>query len=231
MILLPGGSEQARYFLNHYGIAHKNILMIGTGTVDAAKIVLQNADAKIEVIVEDHESLMLARLAAEDIPAITAKLMDYEYTDYANEQFDAVYAQGSISDTRRNKIVKEIKRILKPEGVICIGEVVNLSKQPPNFVQDIWDYSNLNPLFTDDAVSYYEQRNFEVFWDKDLSGTLKEFYAGSAKLLKDNMDTLNDSQRSYYKKLLNKMSHESNVYLKLGGDAHMGFKLIMARKK
>jgi len=230
LILLPGGSEQVKYFLNHYGASGKNILMIGAGTVEAAKIVLRSLEANIEIIVEDHESLMVARLASEKMPAISSKLMDFEHTDFKNNQFDAVYAQASVSDVRRNKIIKEIKRILKPDGIICIGEVVNLTKQPPPFVLDIWNHSDLNPLFIDEVSAYYEQRNFEIFWEKDLSHTLKDFYSDSAKLLNENLDKLDTGEKSYNKRILNKISHESNAYLNLGGSLHIGFKLIMARK-
>jgi len=156
--------------------------------------------------------------------------MDFEHTDFKNNQFDAVYAQASVSDVRRNKIIKEIKRILKPDGIICIGEVVNLTKQPPPFVLDIWNHSDLNPLFIDEVSAYYEQRNFEIFWEKDLSHTLKDFYSDSAKLLNENLDKLDTGEKSYNKRILNKISHESNAYLNLGGSLHIGFKLIMARK-
>jgi len=41
---------------------------------------------------------------------------------------------------------------------------------------------------------------------------------------------LDTGEKSYNKRILNKISHESNAYLNLGGSLHIGFKLIMARK-
>ena len=40
-------------------------------------------------------------------------MMDFDNTDFNAEEFDLVYAQASISLLNRNKIVKEIKRILE----------------------------------------------------------------------------------------------------------------------
>lgn len=231
MILLPGGSEQIKYFLNHYNPADKRILFVGTGTVEAAKELLNKLKAKIDVIVEDHESLIASRLAGSKHAEINSRLMNFEYTDFADGEFDAVYAQASISDIRRNKIVKEIKRILKPDGVLSVVELVKLTEQPPKFVTDIWAGSDIKPIHIDKLKAYYEQQGFEVFWDKDLTHTLKQFYSEYEELLDKNIDKLKDNEKSYYKTVLNKISHESNVYLKLGGAAHMGIMLIMARRK
>ena len=52
----------------------------------------------------------------------------------------------------------------------------------------------------------------------------------SASLLQDNIDTLTDNEKSYYKKLIKKMSHESNAFLNLGGDNYFGFMMLILQK-
>ncbi len=60
--------------------------------------------------------------------------MDFSITDFNDAVFDIVYAQASISSKMRNKIIKEIKRILKPEGILSVGEITSLKSSPPIFV-------------------------------------------------------------------------------------------------
>ena len=43
-------------------------------------------------------------------------------------------------------------------------------------------------------------------------------------------DNLTDKEKSFYKKLLSKISHESNAYLKLGADRYIGFKMLILKK-
>jgi DNA-directed RNA polymerase subunit N (RpoN/RPB10) len=47
--------------------------------------------------------------------------------------------------------------------------------------------------------------------------------------LKANINNLSGQEKSYYKKLLNKISHESNAYLKLGADKYIGFKMLILK--
>jgi DNA-directed RNA polymerase subunit N (RpoN/RPB10) len=59
---------------------------------------------------------------------------------------------------------------------------------------------------------------------------LKNFYESAKQSLKDVINELSDKEKSHYKKLLNKISHESNAYLKLGADRYIGFKMIILKK-
>jgi len=66
-------------------------------------------------------------------------MMEYSNTDFRDSTFDIIYAQASISTVERRKILKEIKRILKPDGIFCAGEVVNLEKEVPLFITNLRD--------------------------------------------------------------------------------------------
>jgi len=156
--------------------------------------------------------------------------MDFEITDFEDSSFDLIYAQASISSLNRNKIIRELKRILRPGGYLCVGEIVSLKNDIPQFVKDIFDSSDLLPTFIGDFEKYYIDRNFEVIARYDLSKTLQDYYSKSASLLKNAKGNLDDKEKSYYKKLLNKISHESNAYLKLGGDKYIGFTAALLKK-
>ena len=69
-----------------------------------------------------------------------------------------------------------------------------------------------------------------IMKEEDLSFTLKEFYVQSEKMLSKETGDFSEQEKSYYKKLLKKISHESNAYLNLGGSDYTGFTALIMRK-
>ena len=231
IIYLPGLKKQYEFLISKLELSGLRILVLGSSNAVISKLLLNKSNEKVEIIVEDYESLLVTQLELNATSEISVKLMDFENTDYSENSFDLVYTQGSISDKRRKKTVKEIKRILKPNGYLCVGEIVKLEDKIPIFIKEIYELSDLDPIFHDSVSLYYEERNFEVIDSINLSNTLKEYYSLNLKLLKENIKSLSPSEKSYYKTILNKISHESNVYLKLGGSRFMGFLTLLLKIK
>lgn len=221
-ILLPGLDLQVKFLEQLLNVKNFSVVIYGSNTINIAKRFIKENNS-IDIIVEDYESLMVSKLELGDNENIKIKLMDFEITDFKNESIDLIYAQGSFTDLRRKNIVKEAKRILKTEGYLCIGEVVNLKDEIPPVINDIFTESSMLPLFKEEIIKYYEERNFSLIDSVDLTNTLQKYYNLNLKLLEKNKDTLTSQEKSYYKKILNKISHESKVYLKLGGDKYIGF--------
>ncbi|MCH9030487.1 MAG: methyltransferase domain-containing protein [Bacteroidetes bacterium] len=229
-IYLPGTEKQFNHLKNNVSLEGQEILIIGSNSVKIAEMFSNSGAKSITIIVEDYESLLNSRIMVDNGNGVNVRLMEFTNTDFINDSFDIVYAQASISSKMRNKIIKEIKRILKPEGILNVGEITSLKSSPPKFVNDIWESGNILPLSSDDVKKYYEERKFEVVDTLDLSAHLKDFYLESKKLLFNNIDSLSENEKAYYKKLLKRMSHESNAYLKLGGKDYMGFTSIIVRR-
>jgi SAM-dependent methyltransferase len=229
-IFLPGSENQFNHLISKVSLKDKDILIIGSNSEKIAQMFLTAKINVLTIIIDEYESLLNARYLLKNNENISVRLMDFSSTDFSDAVFDIVYAQASISSKMRNKIIKEIKRILKPEGILNAGEIVSLKSSSPKFVNDIWESGNILPLNSDDIKKYYAERNFEVVDTLDLSALLKDFYLESKNLLSNNIDTLSENEKAYYKKMLKRMSHESNAYLKLGGKDYMGFTSIIARK-
>lgn len=227
-ILLPGLDQQLNFLNQHLDISNLNILVIGSGSAIIAKSMF-NEKNRVNLIVDEYESLLNANFELKTEKSIVPKLMDYESTDFQDNEFDLVYAQGSISNLRRKKIIKEIKRISKSEGHLCVGEIVKLSAKIPRYVKDIFDNSDLDPLEKNRLSQYYTDKDFTLIDTVDLSLTLKEYYEKNLDLLKRKMPELDKSEMSYYKKVLNQISHQSNAYLKLGGNNYIGFHVLLMR--
>lgn len=227
-IHLPGSDSQLRYTLGNVEIKEKKVLIVGSGSEVIAKEFLQSGAQVVELIVEDYDSLLNSKLVLDKIDAINPKMMEFEITDFNQDTFDIIYAQASISGGQRNKIIKELKRILKNEGLLIVGEIVILEKPVPQFVQDLFDDSDLEPLFVDEIKDYYKQRNFEIRDILDYSKTLKDYYSANLKKLSASVKELTDNEKSYHKKLLNQISHQSKAYLRQGADKFIGFYSIIA---
>jgi hypothetical protein len=228
-IHLPGGDSQLNYTLDNVELKGKKILIFGSGSEIIAKEFLKSGAELVEFIVEDYESLMNSRLILENVDAVNPKMMDFEITDFNPDTFDIVYAQASISGIRRHQILKEIKKLLVDDGLLISGEIVKLEKLVPQFVQDMFDDSDLEPLFIEEIRNYYQQRRFEVYDILDFSNTLRDYYSTNLKKLSESMKELSEKEKSYYKKLLNQISHQSKAYLKQGADKFIGFCTITAK--
>lgn len=229
-IFLPGGFKQIRILKTKIVLNDKIVLIIGSGSEKIAEKMIESGASSVIMIVNDYDSLINARLNLIKDSKVVVKMMDFDNTDFKAEEFDLIYAQASISLLNRNKIVKEIKRILKPEATLCVGEITALTKDYPPFVKNIFDSSDILPLINDECGAYYKERNFSVVYEEDLSSSLKSFYEHTAQELDDKIYKLTDKEKSYYKKLLNKISHESNAFLKLGADRYIGFKMLILKK-
>ncbi len=230
-IPLPGLTEQFSFLKKNLSFdGGEKILITGFGSEKIAEEIANASGAAVDVIVEDYDLFINARLNLKNADNVKVKTMDFESTDYEDETFDLIYAQASLTVPHRNKIIKEMKRILKPERYLAVGEFVLFKEDPPAFIRDIFETSSLEPLLDKQLGEYYQKRNFEILDEADLSHTLSEYYRLQKNRLKKNIDSLSESEKSYNKTVLKKISHESNVYLKLGGDKFYGFKALLLKK-
>ena len=230
-IFLPGNEKQLEHLESKLEIPGKEVLIIGTGSEDIAVYLKKKGAPAVRIIVSDYESVMNSRMILPKETEVSVSMMDFENTDFESETFDLVYAQASVSSYSRNKIIKEVKRILNSGGILSAGEITCLKIPVPVFIQEIWDAGDILPLETNEVTAYYQERKFEIIDQINLSNTLTDYYQKNHKLLRDKMNTLTESEKSYYKIILNRLSHESNVYLKQGGKDYIGFTSIIARKE
>ena len=231
LILLPGLEEQADLLLKRLDIKDFSVLIMGSSSEMIAERLSVYTRRLIELIVEDYESFINSNLLISGQNFINLRMMDFEFTDFEEDHFDLVFSQASVSNSRRNKIIKEIKRILKPGGYLYAGEIVRLQNEVPAFIRDIFARSDLDPLENTRTADYYSGRNFAVVFEEDLSHTLKDYYSLSAKKLDEAKHSYSEEEKKYYKKLLNKISHESKAYLSQGGNKYMGYKVLLLKKQ
>lgn len=224
-IHLPGGVNQFQHLLNQEIHNGDQALIIGPHGESIAKALLSYF-ANIYIITDDYDSLMQSRMKLSNMNEVKIKLMDYAHTDFDNNFFNLIYAQGSISIPTRKNILKEIKRITTEDGLISIGEIVSLKEPVAGFVKDIWERSGLEPIASSTINKFYEEKGFNVISEMDYSATLNEFY----NKIRLTVSEAGKEEKEQDKKYFSRMKHESNAYLKLGGDKYIGFKSLIMRK-
>lgn len=224
-IQLPAGTKQFEHLLELTSLNGNHALIIGNGCESIAKEFLSHFHT-VNIITDNYDSLIQIRMNLEYEDRVRVRMMDYAHTDFEDEYFNLVYAQGSLSVPGKKDITKELKRILASDGLLCIGEIVSLKEPVPAFVNNILDRSGLEPIASSGLKKYYETKGFEVLSEKDLSYTLKDFYSKTINTLL----RVSKNDKEADKKYFSRMKHESNAYLKLGGDKYIGFKSIILRK-
>lgn len=229
-ILLPGADRQIKLLLKYTDVKGKSILVVGGESVPIALKLKEAGAERVETIVENYDSFINSSLLLDENSGMTIKIMDFANTDFKKNSFDIVYAQGSLSSKRRKEIVKEMKGLLKTGGLLCNGEIVRLENENPIYIDDIFENSGVDPFTISDLKKYYIERNFTVTFEKNLSYTLKDYYSYSLDSLKTAVDDLTENEKSYYKKLIKQIKHESGAYLKLGADRYIGFYLLIMEK-
>ncbi len=230
-ILLPGLDRLYKQANRSVITNNKKIVVFGAGAESIARKISENSAIPVEIVLEDYEQLLNSRLIIRNNQSVICKLMDFTSTDYKTAEVDLIFAQASISNSKRKLILKEFARILKSEGNLIAGEIVALKKEIPPFVKNLFDISDLQPLFIGEIRKYYERFGWQILEFQDISFTLTDYYKETLNQFSKSIEFLTQEERSYYKKLINRIKHESNVYLKLGGNKFIGFVSLILRKE
>ena len=227
--LLPGGFHQLTLLEKTLDKNFEKILVIGESSEKIVTNLLVKYQSHIEYIVEDYESLLNAKLILGSDSQVIPKLMDFEKTDFQSNTFDLIFAQASLSRENRKEIIREIKRILTHGGIFAIGEIVTLTQNPPRMIQDMLNWAGIVPLHINEIENYYKMKNFEIIAQKTFHKALPEYYRKIKTLFESKKDNLTEQEKSYYKKLINRINHEANLFTKFGGEKHIVFHSIIAK--
>ena len=229
-VLLPGLDDQSVFLFTNCDVSEKKVLIIGYGCVPIAKKMLSKGAASVEVIIADEEQMLADRLLGSGTENLRIRFMDFHNTDFKDDVFDIVYAQASVSTSKHLKILKEIKRITKPQGFICLGEVVQLTDEVTLSVRHVWEKTNVTlrkiPVIQND----YKETGFEPVVETDLSFTIKYVYKKLLRSMNDTLPEMSEAEKKALKKDIKTYRHEANTYLQFKGDTYTGFIAFLLRK-
>lgn len=185
-------------------------------------MMIRDGTDSVEIAIPSGELLLQSRMNFNH-NGINARFIEFHQLPYDDSSFDLVYAQGSLSTNLRNFISTQVYRVLTPKGYFCLGETVALTQNTPTFINDLWKNAEMSVLTREDLLKYYQERGFVIDTIKNLSGTLTQFYRDSRTALDERVKSMSSEEKKEYKKLLPRLNHEINIYLKQGGSKHIGF--------
>ncbi len=140
--LSPGSEDTTLKAIDKIGIDDNgmlNILDIGCG-VGSSTILLANyfKNAEVEAIdlFKHYLEVLHEKISKNDLVSrVFAHKMDMNDLDFANEDFDIVFAEASAEIIGFKRALKEWKRLLKPEGYLIISDVSWIQKPSSNSVK------------------------------------------------------------------------------------------------
>ncbi len=122
-------------------VAPAKVLELGTG---AGQDGLWLAKKGYEVLLTDGDDVAFDQIKKRAIEAVNLQILDLTNTfPFENHSFDVVYAQLVLhyfDDEMMHSIIKEIKRVLKPSGILAC--MVN-SKSDPEYDEKLEDSQGL----------------------------------------------------------------------------------------
>ena len=118
----------------------------------------------------------------------TVQYGSYEDIQAADASMDLVWSQDAfLHSSRRERILDEITRVLKPGGELIFTDPMQADDCPPGVLQPVYDRLNLESLA---SFAWYrrelQQRGFEEVAVHDHTGQLRNHYASVKENLRDN---------------------------------------------
>lgn len=229
-VLLPGREDQLNFLLRNMPVAGKKVLLIGSG---AEKIAMKLAEENCEsiLILTDNEELLVnTRMIVTGQEKIKVKYSSFAGIDSPDGSFDIVYAQGTISNMDRKKILKEVYRVLGHEGFFVVGEMTSLKGDIPAFLRSVFAANGMEIVSAESLEMFYKGEGFKLKSMKVLDNSLKEYYKDIERVFNRKLSNMTKQEQQENKELITKTKHEINVFLKLGGLKYIGFSAFILLK-
>lgn len=103
------------------GLVDQKILDIGTGTGLLARHLAENGCAVSGIDISDNQITAAKKLASSNNLKIDFKVSNVDKMPFPDNSFDCVVSSNSWQYFNTNKVIKEIKRVLKNDGLFIIS--------------------------------------------------------------------------------------------------------------
>lgn len=183
--LSPGGIDEIDEVIKGIEVLNKSILDIGCGCGGAAIHFIKNHSVK-SVLGIDTESLVIRH--AEELAAKydISNLAQFRCVkpgplDIPDESFDIVFSKEVFLHIQnKDNLIKDIYRILKPEGVVAVSDWMRIDDNPPSIqMQEYISAEGLNMYMC--SLKHYEQALRKAGFIDIAIKDRNEWYLGKAK--------------------------------------------------
>lgn len=227
---LPGGDSPVKFFLKEFPERDCSLLILGNGFPQLVPFFVDAGFSSVKAASDDNTEVFEYKANTPKEKQIPSLCVDYASLDYKDESFDHVFCQATLTLSGRNKLIKQIRRVLKPGGHLTTSEILCNKKPAPTFLNDIWAESGQDPLYTDEFEPYYTSRGFIIKSSADFTNDLDEFYIKSYKLLESSLKSLPADKRVQFRKDFVQEKHEITSLVKGGALKYMNLKTMILQK-
>ncbi len=227
---LPGGASPINFFLKKMPHEGKSLLLLGNGFPQLIPFVQNEGFSSIHSASDDTTEVFEYKANTSKNQQFPAMVVDYASLDHKSGEFDFVFCQTTLTKPVKTKLIKEIKRILKPEGILITSEIVCIKKPAPIFLNDIWIKSGQDPHYNDEFEPFYTTRGFNLIESAEFPNDLDEFYIKSYKILETNLKTMSAEKRVQFRKDFVQEKHEIVTMVKSGALKFLNFRTLILQK-
>lgn len=161
----PGSDEETERALSFVGNLNKDakILDIGCGTGAQTMVLAEKTMAQIvavdlfpQFLGKLEEKIQLRNLGTQ-IKTEKRSMLELPYPD---QEFDAIWAEGSIYNMGFAKGLQEWKRLLRPGGFMAVSEISWLTATRPTEVEQYWtkNYAEIDTI--SNKIKVIEERGY-----------------------------------------------------------------------
>ena len=153
----------------------------------------------------------------------------YEDIPVPDASMDLVWSQDAfLHSSRRERILDEILRVLKPGGELVFTDPMQADTCPPGVLQDVYDRLSLDSLA---SIAWYrselDKRGFDEVAVHEHTPQLRTHYAAVRINLRDNYRRLADQiSIGYMDRMLAGLDH----WVKAADAGHLAWGILHFRK-
>lgn len=162
----PGAVEMTIKALEFVGpmVENTRIADIGCGTGGQTQTLRENTKSSIKAVdllpqmIEKLKERIWENSLGKRIEGIVASMDNLPFRD---EEFDLIWAEGSIYHIGFERGINEWKRFLKPGGYLAVSEVTWLRENPPKEIKKYWTDAYPEIDFTSTKLKQMEKAGYE----------------------------------------------------------------------
>jgi cyclopropane fatty-acyl-phospholipid synthase-like methyltransferase len=210
-----------------------HILNLGTSYGAAARFLAQKYQCKIECLSfseqgNEYNEQLTKEAELED--HINIQIGNYEQLPFAREAFDIVWSQDAFfHNKQREKVFREVARVLKPEGRFIFTEVLKSQDCPEAVLKDIEAVVPVGHLF---SIREYRRiarkADLEQVFVREMPEQLIKHYSKVIDAAKDQLKKLSEKAD---KDLLQNMIDTWGLYVENGEKGYLNWGILQFQKR
>ena len=225
--LSPGSVETTLKVIDRIALSSNddlNILDIGCGVGQATLLLanhFENAEVEAVDLFKHYLAVLDEKISENNLEGrVFTYQMDMRDLDFANGEFDIVYAEASIEIIGFRKGLKEWKRLLKPNGYLIVSDVSWISK-PSKESKRFWRNTYAEVDSIENKISQITDEGYEFI---DYVIVPKEDWESFHNQLESNLNKLGGDKSA--KDFVGQLKKEINVFRQNSNDYSYVFYIV-----